>query len=635
MDSELQKIIDAIRIGGINLDEKLIEKAYLFAKNAHHGQKRYSGEDFIQHPVAVAMILLEWKADTASICSALLHDVVEDSGIDIKLIESSFGEEIAKIVLGETKLRKIVFQSREDYTAENIRKVLLASAKDLRIILIKLADRLHNMRTLKYSNEEKQKRISAETLDIYAPLAHKLGMYTLKGELEDLCLRHLEPQAYQDLKKRINEKRGERIQKANILMKMIRDKFKENGIDFIEVSGRAKYFYSIYKKMIREKKTFDEIYDLIAVRVIVKNIPDCYRSLALIHQLWKPIPTRLKDYIAVPKSNGYQSLHTDVVTHLGSVLEVQIRTMEMHFVAKYGVAAHWRYKGTDRDQKFDKRIVWLEQVLEWKRKAPTEFLDSLKVDLFQDEIVVFTPKGDPIVLPDGATPIDFAYEVHTGVGNSCLKATVNNKLVSFDTKLKSGDIINIITSNSARPSRNWLTFAKTNKAKSKIRSILNIEAESKDTTDKRSDEDINDGDLKKYLKYEGKKAPIKLSKCCEPKFQDDIVGFRTKEKSITIHKSSCPNIHTLDSKKRVAVEWNVPDKEMIDLKILTKDKIGLLEVILDTLMKEKVIVLSINVKILKQQNQINLKVKDEKGIKIENIITILSSINGITKVIAK
>ncbi|MBN2423088.1 bifunctional (p)ppGpp synthetase/guanosine-3',5'-bis(diphosphate) 3'-pyrophosphohydrolase [Candidatus Woesearchaeota archaeon] len=630
MDSELRELMDAIKEYDLKADFSLIEKAYHFAKKAHSGQKRLSGKDYFVHPVEVAKILIEWRADTASICAALLHDVVEDSKIDIKIMEKEFGKEIAQIVEGETKLRKIVFQSRDDYTAENIRKVLLATTKDIRVILIKLADRLHNMRTLKYFNKDKQKRISRETIDIYAPLAHKLGMYSLKGELEDLSLRYLESKVYQDLKKKIKEKRKSREVKAKILMGMIREKLKENNLEFIEVSGRAKYFYSIYKKMLREKKTFDEIYDLIAVRVIVKTIPECYKVLALIHQIWKPIPGRLKDYIAVPKSNGYQSLHTDVVSQFGSILEVQIRTLEMHYIAKYGVAAHWRYKGTERDKKFDKRISWLEQILDWKKKAPSEFLESLKVDLFQDEIVVFTPKGDPIILPDGSTPIDFAYEVHTGVGDHCVKAEVNNKLVSFDTRLKSGDIVKIITSNSARPSRNWLSFVKTNKAKTKIRSALGVEIDLKDqkeTTD--LSEEI---DIKKYITYEGKKAPLKISRCCNPKFQDNIIAFKTKDKTITIHKTECPNIHSLDPSKRVNVKWSVPDKDIKEVIIYTEDKIGLIENILDTLIKSKLNVLSINVKDQKQKIQLTLKIKAEDLTLIENTENILKKIKFVKTV---
>jgi len=628
MDEELKVILEAVRQYDKSSNFSQIEKAYKYAKEAHKGQKRQSGTDFIQHPLAVTRILIEWRADSDTLCAALLHDVVEDSNIDLATIEREFGEEIANLVEGETKLKKIDFSSHEDYTAENIRKILLATTKDIRVILIKLADRLHNMRTLKYFAADKQKRISRETMDIYAPLAHKLGMYSLKGELEDWALRFLEPDVYQDLKRRINEKRDIREQKAQLLMETMREKLREQGIEFVEVSGRAKYFCSIYKKMILEKKTFDEIYDLIAVRVIVRTIPDCYRVLALIHQLWKPIPGRLKDYIAVPKSNGYQSLHTDVVTPYGNILEVQIRTVEMHFVAKYGVAAHWRYKGTERDKEFDKRIAWLEQILDWKRKVPVDFIESLKVDLFQDEIVVFTPKGDPIILPEGSTPVDFAYEVHTSVGDHCVKAEVNKKLVAFDTKLKSGDIINIITSNNAKPSRNWLSFVKTNKAKSKIRSTLGIEVDPNAKPEAKEDVE----DIRKFIIYEGKKAPLKLSKCCNPKYDEKIVAFRMKDNTITVHREDCPNIYALDMTKKVPVKWNVSEEQMKTIVIYTEDKIGLLETIMNTLMKENIPVLSINVKLSKQNVMLNLKVRTNRETLLDEVTLALKNIGYIKRI---
>ncbi|MFH0875223.1 MAG: RelA/SpoT family protein [archaeon] len=630
MDDELVAFTDLIKSYDQKANIDLITKAYNFAESAHKGQKRVSGGEFFQHPVEVAKILIEWKLDSASICAALLHDCVEDANVDLQIIKKEFDEEIANLVEGETKLNKIVFSSHEDYTAENIRKVLIASTKDLRVILIKLADRLHNMRTLKHFEEEKQRRISRETMDIYAPIAHKLGMYSLKGELEDLSLRFLEPEVYLDLKRRINEKREIREKRAEGLMEIIREKLRENNIYFTEVSGRAKYFYSVYKKMLQEKKSFDEIYDLIAVRVIVKTIPECYKVLALIHQIWKPIPGRLKDYIAVPKSNGYQSLHTDVVTPYGTILEVQIRTVEMHYIAKYGVAAHWRYKGTERDQEFDKRIAWLEQILDWKRKVPNDFIESLKVDLFQDEIVVFTPKGDPIILPEGSTPIDFAYAVHTWLGDHCVKSEVNKKLVSFDTILKSGDIVNIITSNNASPARNWLGFAKTNRAKQKIRSTLGIEIDIKEGKDSQKEEKVTD--IKKYIVHDGKKAPIKISKCCNPTIDDSIVAFRMKDNTITVHKKECPNIYALDSSKKVNVRWNVPDDDSKTLLITTEDKIGLLETILNSMVKEKISVIAINAKLGKQSIQITLKIKAPDKATEELAINILKSINHVKQV---
>ncbi|MEM3374083.1 MAG: bifunctional (p)ppGpp synthetase/guanosine-3',5'-bis(diphosphate) 3'-pyrophosphohydrolase [Candidatus Woesearchaeota archaeon] len=627
-DKELKFILNEVASYDKKADLKLIEKAYNFARKAHQGQKRESGKDYFEHPVSVAKILLEYKPDTATICAALLHDIVEETEYNLEDIKKEFGEEVASLVEGETKTNKASFESPEDYTAENWRKLLLATIKDFRVILIKLADRLSNMRTLKYLREDKQQRIAKETLEIYAPIAHKLGLYNLKGELEDLSLRYLKPDIYQYIKNKVNEKRAEREKKAKLIMDMIKKKLNESNIEFLEVSGRAKYFYSIYRKMILEKRSFEEIYDLIAVRIIVKTIPDCYRVLAEIHQLWKPIPGRFKDYIAVPKSNGYQSLHTDVVTPFNTICEVQIRTLEMHQVAKYGVAAHWRYKGTERDKAFDKRIAWLEQVLEWKKNAPSEFLDSLKVDLFENEIVVFTPKGDPIILPENATPVDFAFEVHSKIGETCSKAQVNKKLVPLDYKLKSGDVVYIITNPNAKPSRNWLSFVVTNKAKQKIRSALGIEIE-RDPKQLREEQDkIN---LAKYI-YCEEKGQLKLSKCCNPQFNDAIVAYRMKDGTISVHKEKCPNIHALDKTKKVNVCWNVPKEQIKTINVYVEDKLGIVEDILNQLSNFKINVLSINLKPHKKTILISLKIKAESNEELIKTIDILKKIKHITNV---
>lgn len=628
--TDITELVSEIKSYDKAAKTELIVKAYEFAKKAHKGQKRISGEDFLVHPFEVARILIELRADTETICAAFLHDIVEEAGVTFDELKNNFGEEIAQLVEGETKTTKVVFGSPDAYTAENLRKILLATIKDVRVILIKLADRLHNMRTLKYFRPDKQKRIAKETIEIYAPIAHKLGMYSLKGELEDLSLRYLEPDSYQYLKAKINEKREEREKKAEKLMSILREELNKEKVDFIEVSGRAKYFYSIYKKMVQEKKSFEEIYDLIAVRIIVKTIPDCYKVISIVHQLWKPIPGRLKDYIAVPKSNQYQSLHTDVITPFGNILEVQARTIEMHYIAKYGVAAHWRYKGTERDKKFDKRIMWLEQILEWKRKTPSDFLESLKIDLFEDEIVLFTPRGDPIILKENSTPVDFAYEVHTSIGDHCFKAEVNKKLVKLDTPLKSGDIVNIITGKNAKPSRNWLSFVKTGKARSKIRVALGIDIEK----ESKADEKVASTqlDIIKYISYEGKKSSLKLSKCCNPKYGDKIAGFRTKEGTITVHTYDCPNIHTLDSSKKVNVTWNIPEKEVKTIVVSVMDKIGLIEEILDSLTQFNINLLSINIKPHKQRIKISLKVniKTEEQINlIREALTRLPEVNNI------
>ncbi|MBN2421395.1 bifunctional (p)ppGpp synthetase/guanosine-3',5'-bis(diphosphate) 3'-pyrophosphohydrolase [Candidatus Woesearchaeota archaeon] len=606
-------IIDNVKKYDKFSDVEQIRKAYEFAKKAHNDQKRASGDDYITHPVEVAKILVELKANGPTICAALLHDVVEMCGIEVKEIQKEFGDEIAMLVEGLTKKSKIGFESEAEQNAENLRRMLIATAKDVRMILIKLADRLHNMRTLKYLTEEIRTRISKETLDIYAPIAHKLGIYSIKGELEDLSLRYLNPEMHDYLKTKINEKRTGREKKAEQILNAIKDKLKQEDVDFVDVSGRAKYFYSIYRKMQNDKKDFEEIYDLMAVRVIVRNVSDCYKVIAIIHQMWKPIQGRFKDYIAVPKSNGYQSLHTDVATPFGTTVEIQARTVEMDNTARYGVAAHWRYKGTERDKQFDKRIAWLEQILEWKRTTPREFLESLKIELFQDEIVVFTPKGDPIILPAGATPIDFAYAVHSDVGDHCIRAEINKKTVSLDTSLNGGDIINIITGKKISAARAWLTFIKTDKAKQKIRNALGIEGDEK-APKKEEGEKI---DITKFLSC-SEKGQLKASKCCNPKFQDEIVAFKTKDGAITIHKKDCANVAVLDASKLVKVEWNVSSSLVKELHVYVNDEYGLVKKILDKLFDSGITVLSVNMKPHKSSVAIALKVKSDNEETIKN-----------------
>ncbi len=585
----------------------LVKKAFNFAKKAHEGQKRESGEDYISHPLEVAKILIELKADASSVCAALLHDVVEQSGVEIKEIQKEFGDEIALLVEGLTKKAKISFESQEEQNAENLRRMLIATTKDIRIIIIKLADRLHNMRTLKFMDKQTQERVSKDTLDVYAPLAHKLGMYSIKGELEDLALRYINPEVHEQLKAKINEKRTEREKKAELILDAIKQKLKEEDVDFVDVSARAKYFYSIHKKMMTDKKTFEQIYDLMAVRIIVRTIPDCYKVIAIIHQMWKPVPGRFKDYIAVPKPNGYQSLHTDVITPFDTTAEIQARTVEMDNTARYGVAAHWRYKETERDKQFDRRISWLEQILEWRRKTPHEFLESLKIELFQDEIVVFTPKGDPIILPEGATPIDFAYAVHSKVGDYCTRAEVNKKVVSLDSALHGGDVINIATGTKISASRAWLTFVKTDKAKQKIRNVLGIEGEER-APRKDTEEKIGTA---KYISCQ-EKGPLKISKCCNPKFQDDIIAFKTKDGAITVHKKNCANVTLLDQTKIVKAEWNVAPSLVKGMHVYVEDEYGLVKKVLDFLLDEGVNVLSVNMKPHHASVVMIMKVKADK-----------------------
>ena len=458
-DKELQEILDKIKEYAPNTDTTLVEKAYYLAKSAHEGVLRKSGEPYIIHPIAVANILVDMQLDIETISAGLLHDVIEDTDYTYDDIKEMFSKEVADLVDGVTKLGQIKYQSKEETQAENLRKMFLAMAKDIRVILIKLADRLHNMRTLKYMPEEKAKYKAKETLEIYGGIAHRLGISKIKWELEDLALRYIDPDGYYDLVDKVSMKRSQREEYINKIVKLLQDKFKEVNIN-CEVYGRPKHFYSIYKKMQNKHKTFEEIFDLTAVRIVVDTIKDCYAVLGMVHTLWVPMPGRFKDYIAMPKANMYQSLHTTVIGPEGEPVEIQIRTHEMHNIAEYGIAAHWKYKeGTmSNDEKMEEKLKWLRQMMEWEKdvKDPQEFLYSLKEDVFNSQVYVFTPKGDVIELPAESTPIDFAYRVHSKVGNKCVGAKINGRLVPIDYKLQNGEIVEVITSaNSTGPSRDW------------------------------------------------------------------------------------------------------------------------------------------------------------------------------------
>jgi guanosine-3',5'-bis(diphosphate) 3'-pyrophosphohydrolase len=572
---------------------RLVERAYEFAESCHKGQKRSTGDPYICHPEEVAKILVELKVDSVTIAAALLHDTVEECGTKLSTLEKQFGNEIAVLVEGVTHIDKIHFKDKKSYTAENLRKILLATAKDVRVMLIKLADRLHNMRTLRTFREEKQRRIAQETLNIYAPIAHKLGMHKLKGELEDLSLRILDPAAYKFLTGKIAEKREQREKSTEDIIRVINKSLKSRGIH-ATIVGRAKYFFSIYSKMKKKKMDFNEVYDLIAIRIITKTIPECYSSLGVVHEIFKPIPGRFKDYIAVPKSNGYQSLHTAVIEGNNSkILEIQIRTEEMHNLAEDGIAAHWRYQGTERDKRFDQKISWLKQLLEWKARArdANDFVETLKLDLFEDEVVVFTPRGDPISLPAGATPVDLAYEVHSNLGERCAKAMVSGKLVPLDFRLRPGDIVEILTNKDAKPSRQWLNFVKTNRARNKIRSYLKIEGDRFAKPRRVSQERQSDS-----VVIEGKKRPIKIARCCAPKPGDSIVGFPTKDGKITVHKETCRNAQQLPKKRMVKAHWTANGKGRMKFVITLEDRVGVLAEILNMIAGYKIDVRSVHTK---------------------------------------
>ncbi|MBO8125833.1 MAG: bifunctional (p)ppGpp synthetase/guanosine-3',5'-bis(diphosphate) 3'-pyrophosphohydrolase [Firmicutes bacterium] len=474
-ETGIDRLIAKIKEYNPDIDTNLIRRAYEFADKAHEGQKRESGEPYVDHPLEVAMLLAEQEMDQETLIAGLLHDVVEDTDTPLETVEAQFGPNVAMLVNGVTKLGQIPTLSKEERQAENLRKMLLAMAKDLRVIIIKLADRLHNMRTLKALPPERQRKVSKETLEIYSPIAHRLGMWRIKWELEDLALRYLEPKEYYKLVEMVNEKLQERQGFINEAIAKISARLDELGIKY-HIEGRPKHFYSIYNKMKKQGKQFDEIFDLIGIRVLVETVKDCYAVLGIVHVLWKPIPGRFKDYIAMPKSNMYQSLHTTVVGENGRSFEVQIRTWEMHRTAEYGVAAHWKYKEgkTGTDVEFEKKVAWLRQLLEWQRETKDidDFMETLRIDLFEDEVFVFTPKGDVKTLPAGSTPVDFAYSVHTDIGHHTVGAKVNGKIVPLDYKLKNGEFVEILTSKNGRPSRDWLSIVKTSKARSKIRSWL-------------------------------------------------------------------------------------------------------------------------------------------------------------------
>lgn len=471
------ELIQKVKEYNPNVRESLIKKALEFSFSAHAQQKRKSGEDYIVHPFETAMILAELKMDTETIAAALLHDVIEDAGVKKETIAEEFGSEVADLVDGVTKLEKIKFSGQENQT-ENFRKMLVAMAKDIRVVMIKLADRLHNMRTIEHLAPEKQKLKALETLEIYAPIAHRLGIYKVKAELEDLSFKVLEPEKYSMIEKLVTETKLQSEEYIASAIDSIRKELKKVGIK-AEVTGRIKHYYSIYQKMKKKSKEFGEIHDLFAVRIITENLKDCYAALGIVHSMWKPVPGRFKDYIAVPKFNMYQSLHTTVIGPQGKQLEVQIRTREMHLIAEYGVAAHWRYKeGLKKTDEFEERLSWLRRILELEAefKDSKEFLKALKMDVLSDEVFVFTPKGDIISLPKGSTPIDFAYAIHTEVGHRCVGAIVNGRIVPLDYELKSGDQVKILTSNKAQgPSRDWLEIARTSRAKSKIRAWFSKE----------------------------------------------------------------------------------------------------------------------------------------------------------------
>lgn len=645
----IEQLIEKILSYNPEADVDKVREAYDYAEKHHEGQKRNSGEDYIVHPFNVALILAEMNMDVSAIIAGLLHDTIEDTDVTYDDVKERFGEEVAILVEGVTKLKMLSYQTKQEKQAENIRKMVLAMAKDIRVVIVKFADRLHNMRTLEYMTPEKKHDKALETIEIYAPLADRLGMSRVKSELEDLSLRYLDPENYYNLVDMVNRRRSEREALIQSLIDDISKQLKRMGIA-ADINGRPKNFYSIYKKMMKKGKTFEEIYDLQAIRILVDDVKDCYGALGVVHTMYKPIPGRFKDYISMPKQNKYQSLHTTVIDDNGETFEVQIRTWEMHKTAEYGIAAHWKYKeGAKKSTSFDENLTWLRQLLEWQKdlKDPNEFMETLKVDFFADEVFVFTPNGDVINLPGNSTPIDFAYRVHTAVGNTCVGAKINGRIVSLSHKLKNGEIVEVITNKNSEPSLDWLSIVASPQARTKIKQYFKvkdrdkniekgramIEQEAKrlgyrpsefvrddwmeDVRQRLKFDNLNDlysqvgygsmsvrqvtAKLEEYANEEKRKAmaenmtvediavqeepknhrnaggivvkgidnvKVRIAKCCTPVPGDEIVGFITMGRGVSIHRSDCINLkNNMNEDRLIPVRWEIDEKEMYSAEI--------------------------------------------------------------------
>ena len=616
-------LLNEIKRNNINANLSLIDKAYNFAEKAHFNQLRESGEEHIYHSLGASKILANLKVDDAAIAACLLHDVLEDTNISKEKLKSEFGEEIANLVEGVTKMSKIIIPDLESRKSESLRKMLIASTNDMRVILIKLADRLDNMHTLKYFREDKQKRIAKETLEIYAPIAYRFGLANIKWQLEDLAFRYLNPEIYNDIKDKVNKTRHER----EIIIKRIKNevekKLKQENIS-AEVLGRVKNFYSIYKKIEERNYDFNSMYDLMALRILADNVNECYKILGLIHNLFKPVQDRFKDYIANPKKNMYQSLHT-VILFDNEPVEFQITTKNMHKVNEEGIAAHWRYKKLKGDENFQKKLGWIKEILNINT-SNKDFLEALKLDLFQDHIFVFTPKYDIIEIPNKGTILDFAYAVHTDLGDKCNGARVNGKFVSLKHELNNGDIVEILTSKNQKPSREWLKFVKSSRSRSKIMQALRLH------------EIIPVSSLKKFTQEntrliisEIKSNFIKLADCCNPLPNDKIIGLSTRNDKITVHKITCANISS--KLKKINVSWNNELGITANIKVIANDRIGLFADILNSIASmhinaEKADAKSIN----KELAECNLKIKINSLNEITEVINRIKNVQDVKRI---
>ena len=717
-DVTINEVINEVKKHNRKADTKLILKAYNYANDNHKGQLRKSGEPYIIHPLQVAYILATIELDESTICAALLHDVVEDTEITHQDIINEFGQEIADMVEGVTKLGKLQqYTTVQEQQVEDYRKMFLAMGKDIRVILIKLADRLHNMRTLKFLSRDRQIANAKETMDLYAPLANRLGMYSLKWELEDLSFKYLYPEEYREIVEGIDKKRDERLIFIEKIMDKIRAELKAQHID-AEVTGRAKHLYSIYRKMKRDNKTLDQIYDLFALRILVNSVKDCYASLGVVHELYNPMPGRFKDYISVPKSNMYQSLHTTLIGPKGTPFEVQIRTWDMHRVAEYGIAAHWAYKEANKAKKStvsvkEDKLSWLRESLEWQKdmQDPEEFLNTLRTELFEDEVYVFTPKGDIKSLPKGATPIDFAYSIHEQIGHKMTGCKINSKMVPIVTKLKNGDIVDIITvDNSKGPSRDWLKYVKTTTARNRInqwfkkaereeniikgKELLEkeikrigmsqtelykqeyvnsalarykynsvddmnaavgfgaitpskiisrmLEEYRKDHKDLNIEEKIEE--LSKAKKINRNVSDngiivkgidnclVKLSKCCNPVPGDDIIGYITKGRGVSVHRTDCVNVKELieDDARIIDVHWYNQNKQTaytVNIEVYANDRDNLLADTIKELSTLKTKIMGVNARATKEKIVII-----DLSIEVENIEELNKVLKGLRKI---
>lgn len=709
----LDNLLEKIRSYNPNTNEEKIKKAFYFTKECHEGQFRNSGDPYFNHPVVVAEILADLYMDDDTICAGLMHDILEDTEITFDEMSEMFGEEVAKLVDGVTKLKKIKYQTKEESQADNLRKMLLAMNSDIRVIIIKIADRLHNMRTLEYMRRDKQMEKAKETLEIYAPLAYRLGMSSVKWELEDLSLRYLEPEIYYELAEKLKKKRSERENIIQEIIEELDEALKSANIE-AELKGRPKSIYSIYKKMYKQNKTFEEIFDLTAIRILVNTVTDCYAALGVVHSRWKPIPSRFKDYIAVPKPNLYQSLHNTLIRKGGDVFEVQIRTFEMHKTAEYGIAAHWKYKeGVNRTTEFDEKLSWLRQLMAWQKELndSREFISTLREDFISDEVFVFSPKGDVINLVAGSTPIDFAYKVHSAVGNNCVGAKVDGRIVPLSYKLKNGNIVEILTNpNSTGPSKDWLKIVKSSQAKTKIKQWFKKENRSinivrgRDMLEKEVRKDgysfskilkdewllqiatrltynsiddmyaaigfgtINTKQvvprLKEYYKNyykdteddeirisENKKTitnskgvvvkgidnvEVCFAKCCNPLPGDEIVGYITKGRGISVHRTDCKNLKSfIDNERLIKVDWTDTKNSFykVEITIVSLDQVGVLSSIAQIISESKLNLYGINAKTCKDKTFIiDVVVEIRNADELDMLINKIKAVKGILDV---